>query len=143
MKEIKEVSSSKKTYTIKNLKKGTYYRYNIKAYKVLSNGEKRIISVSQTAYVVTTGGKYGNPTKVTYNKKSLTLKKGKSLTLKPKIKYQKKEKRYVAKFRYESSKTSIVSVSKKGKLKAKKKGTAYIYIYAQNGYSKKLKVTVK
>ena len=45
--------------------------------------------------------------------------------------------------RYESTNTKIATVSKAGVVKAKKKGTCYIYAYAQNGVSKKIKVTVK
>ena len=124
------------------MKKGTYYKYIIAAYKLV-NGEKRITDISKSAHAVTKGGKYGNPTKVTYKKSTVSLKKGKTLTLKPKMKTSKKVKIHIAKFRYESTNTKIATVSKKGKIKAKKKGTCYVYIYAQNGYYKKIKVKVK
>ena len=38
--------------------------------------------------------------------------------------------------------TSIATVSSKGVIKGKKKGTCYVYVYAQNGVYKKIKVTV-
>lgn len=44
---------------------------------------------------------------------------------------------------YESSDINIATVSKKGVVKAKNKGTCYIYAYAQNGVFKKIKITVK
>jgi uncharacterized protein YjdB len=46
-------------------------------------------------------------------------------------------------FRYKSSAPGIVKVSKKGKIKALAKGTATVYVYAKNGYAKKIKVTVQ
>jgi uncharacterized protein YjdB len=45
--------------------------------------------------------------------------------------------------RYESSNTKIATVSAKGVIKANKAGTCYVYVYAQNGVAKKIKVTVK
>ena len=45
--------------------------------------------------------------------------------------------------RYESSNKKIAAVNKNGKVTAKKKGTCYIWVYAKNGYAKKIKVTVQ
>ena len=45
--------------------------------------------------------------------------------------------------RYESSNAKIAMVSSKGVIKGIKKGTCYVYAYAQNGMAKKIKVTVK
>ena len=42
-----------------------------------------------------------------------------------------------------SSNPAVAAVNGKGKVKAKGKGTCLIYIYAQNGVSTKVKVTVK
>ena len=50
---------------------------------------------------------------------------------------------HAATFRYASSNKKIATVNKNGKVKAKKKGTCYIWIYAKNGYAKKIKVTVQ
>ena len=46
------------------------------------------------------------------------------------------------KFRY-AIRFKVATVSKDGKITAKKKGTCYVYVYAVNGCSKKVKVTVK
>ena len=45
--------------------------------------------------------------------------------------------------KYVSANTSIATVSSKGVIKGKKKGTTYVYAYAQNGVCAKIKVTVK
>lgn len=51
--------------------------------------------------------------------------------------------RYAKTFRYASSNTKVATVDINGKIIAKKMGTCYIYVYAKNGYAKKIKVTVK
>ena len=56
---------------------------------------------------------------------------------------KKKMKIHIAKFRYESSNPKVATVSSKGKVKGKKKGTATIFVIAQNGVYKTVKVTVK
>ncbi len=47
------------------------------------------------------------------------------------------------KIAYESDNPEVAVVSKKGVVKAKKKGSCYIYVYAQNGVYKRVKVTEK
>lgn len=142
MKRIKTVAANKKTYTVKKLAKGKYYKYIVSAYKLV-DGKKSVIATSKSAHAATSGGKYGNPTKVIYSKSTINLKKGSTKVLKPKMKTSKKIRLHIAKFRYESTNPSVVTVDKKGKLNAKQKGTGYVYIYAQNGYYKKIKVKVK
>ena len=100
-------------------------------------------------HVATKGGKVGNHKKVTVKKsvikKAKKLKAGKSLKLKAKAVPQSKKrkvKKHVA-VRYESTNTNIVTVSKKGVVKAKAKGTCHVYAYAQDGVFKKIKITVK
>ena len=46
-------------------------------------------------------------------------------------------------FRYDTSNNKVATVSSKGKIKAVGKGTCTIYVYARNGYAKKVNVTVK
>lgn len=141
MKEISRVPAAKKSITIKKLKKGKYYKYIVTAYKKIGS-EIRVLSQSKSVHVCTTGGKVANPTKITAKKK-LTLKKGKTKKISAKIKPSKKVKVHIARFRYESTNPKIASVNKKGKIKAKKKGSCSIYVYSQNGLSVKIKVTVK
>ena len=144
MKKLAECSGARKTYVVKKRKKGTYYKLLIVAYKV-KGGTKKVVASSKTIHVATTGGKVGNPKAVKLNKTRLTLKKGKTARLKATAiaKSKKKTVKRHAPIRFESSNTKIATVNKKGKITAKKKGTCYIYAYAQNGVAKRAKVTVK
>ena len=135
--------TTKTSFTHKKLKKGTYYKYVVRAYKVV-DGVKTTVSTSKTLYITTSGGKYANYTSVKVPKTKVTIKKGKKYTIKAKavLKKGKKSKTH-RKLCYESSNTNIATVTSKGVIKAKKKGTCYVYVYAQNGVYKKIKVTVK
>ena len=141
LKETGKVSSSKKSVTIKKLKRGKYYKYIVAAYKKIG-GEMRVFAQSKSVHACTTGGKAANPVKI-LAKKNLTLKKGKTKKISAKLKPVKKVKVHIAKFRYESTNTKVASVNKKGKITAKKKGTCSIYVYTQNGLYVKIKVKVK
>ena len=77
--------------------------------------------------------------------KAKKLKKGKKLSLKAKAVPQSKKlkvRKHVG-VRYETTNKKIATVTAKGVVKAKKKGTCYVYAYAQNGVFKKIKVVVK
>ena len=147
-KKLTTVSGNKKTFKNikgKKLKKGTYYKFII----VALDKNNKVVSTSKIIHVATKGGKAGNHKSVTVKKSILTkakkLKKGKSLKLKAKAVPQSlklKVKKHVE-VRYESTNKKIATVSKKGVVKAKKKGSCYVYAYAQNGVCKKIKVTVK
>ena len=140
--------SSKKVTKVagKKVKKGTYYKYIV----VALDKDNCVVSTSKVIHVATTGGKVTNPKKVAVKrgKKSVSkvaVKKGKTVTVKSKVsKVSKKKalkKHRVVK--YESSNKKIATVTSAGKIKGIKKGTAYVYAYAQNGVAKKIKVTVK
>ena len=141
-KVLKVVSGKTTSYTQKKLKKGTYYKYNIVAFKNI-NGAKVTTAVSKKIHATTLGGKYGVAKAVKVNKTKATVKKGKTFKIKAsEIKKDKKIRRHRA-ICYESSNTKIATVNSKGKIKAKKKGKCTIYVYAQNGVYKTVKVTVK
>ncbi|MGN0489572.1 MAG: PT domain-containing protein [Ruminococcus sp.] len=139
MKKLKTTTA--KSYTLKNLKKGKYYKYMVVAYKTV-NGKQVVTSISKITHVAVKGGKYGNATKITVKKIS-PIKKGKKATIKATVKNSKKNVKTHVKLRYESTNTKIATVTSKGKITAKKKGTCYVYVYAQNGVCKKVKITVK
>ncbi len=134
--------NSVKTYTHSKLAKGTYYKYIVQAYK-LKDGKPQIIATSKTLYASTAGGKNANVSSLKLNKTKVNLKAGKKFTLKATAKKSGQKLKTFRKVSFESSNTKIATVNAKGVIKAKKKGTCYIYVYAQNGVSKKVKVTVK
>ena len=137
------------TWTQKDLKKGTYYKYVVKAYRMV-NGKKVVTDTSISVHAVTGGGKYGNAKAVSVtqigNKKNvskITLKMGKTAQIKVKeVKKDKKIERH-RKLCYESSNTKVATVTPDGLIRATGKGTCTIWVYAQNGIYKALKITVK
>ena len=142
--KVKKLSDTKKlSYTHKKLKKGTYYKYIVRAYKLV-DGVKTTVTISKMLHITTSGGRYGNYTSVKVPKKKVTIKKGRKYTIKAKAVVKKGKKAKVHKeLAYETSNKNIATVTSKGVVKAKKKGSCYIYAYAQNGVYKKIKVTVK
>ena len=129
------------SYTHKSLKKGTYYKYIVSAYK-MTDGNLEILTTSKSMYAATSGGKYGNITSIK-TKSKVSLKAKKKVTLKVTTKKSAKKMTSFRKLAFESSNPKIATVSSKGVIKAKKKGTCTIYIYAQNGIYKKVTVKVK
>ena len=100
--------------------------------------------------MATRGGKVTNPKSVTVKKgkkaiTSLTVNKGKSVTVKSTVvKVSKTLTLSVHRaVRYETGNRKIATVTSKGTVKGVRKGTCYIYAYAQNGVARKIKVTVK
>ena len=111
-------------------------------------GEEKALTVSKEVYAAVRGGKVGNYKAVKLLKpkqKKISIKQGKSYKVSAKS-IAKSNALKVKKYRkicYESTDEQIAQVDSKGKIKAKAKGTCYIYIYNQTGYYTALKVTVK
>lgn len=121
----------------KKLKKGTYHKFMV----VALDSKNNVVSSSKVIHVATKGNKKNaNPAKLTVRKPK-ALKKGKTHKLAAK-QVGKNVKKHRA-IKYETSNAKIATVNAKGKVTAKKKGSCYIYAYAQNGVYKKVKVTVK
>lgn len=123
------------------LKKGTPYRYYVKAYKLI-DGKRVSLSKSLPAYSTTKGGKYGNPVKLRTKRSLVSVKSGKKIKLNVKA-AGKKMNKASKKVRYLSTNPSIAKVSKKGIVTGGRRGTCYVYCVAWNGLSKKIKVRVK
>ena len=92
--------------------------------------------------------KYTNVKKIQVKKKSYTLKKGGTVTLRPRAVLQDKKKKQLSKahtreFRYLSSSKKVAAVSAKGKVRAKGAGSCTIYVFAKNGCRCKIKIKVK
>ena len=145
-KKLATVKGTSKKFTKvagKKVKKGTYYKFIV----VALDKNNKVISTSKMVHAATKGGKYGNDkaVKTKAKKDKVTLKKGKSFKLNAKPVAQSKKLKVDRHrgIKYESSNKKIATVSSKGVIKAKKKGTCYVYAYAQNGVFKKIKVSVK
>lgn len=142
---------NKTTWTQKKRKKGKYYKYMVVAYK-LFNGHKVTIAAAPTIHSVTKGGKRGMAKAVSIkklgNKKKrtkITLKARKTAKIKA-VEIRADKKKKIMKHRklaYESSNVKVAKVTGSGKIKAVKKGKCKIWVYAQNGVYKEIKVTVK
>lgn len=138
-----------RTWTHKNLKKGTFYKYIVKAYRIV-DGKKVVTDTSASIHVITQGSKYGIARSVSVtkigNKKNvskITLKKGKTAQITAKEIKKDKKIRHHRNLCYESSNTAVATVTPEGLLQAVGKGTCTIWVYAQNGVYAALTVTVK
>ena len=128
----------------KKLKKGKYYKFIV----VALDKDNKVVSTSKVIHVATKGGKVGNHKSVTVKKtvvnKAKKLKKGKTLKLNAKtVNASRLKVKVHRKVSYESSNPAVATVSKKGIVKGVKKGSCYIYSYAQNGVCKRVRITVK
>lgn len=151
VKTIKKNTTTKTTITKINGKKINQkknFRVYVVPYKII-DGKKVTLGKSTVAHLVgAKNAKYSNVKKLTLKKKKYTFKVGKTVKIKGKVTLVNKNKKHIpkghgAKLRYKSSDISIATVSKNGKIKGIKKGTCTIYVYAINGLTKKVKVTVK
>ena len=152
-KKIKTVKGNKTfKWTRYGLKKGKAYKAYVKAY-VMKNGKKSYVRTSPMIHAYTGNGtkNYTNARSVTIKnvkKGKLSLKKGKTFKIKARVIKVNKKKKLMAKshaptLRYMSSNRKVAKVSSGGRITAKGKGACYVYVYAHNGVSKKIKVTVK
>ena len=141
-KKLAEVKASQWKWTYKKLKKGQAYKLIVMAVKGSGSG-RTVLTTSKTIHAFTAGGKYSNFKSVKLNKKSVSLIKGKTFTLKATAVSKGGKNKIHRKICFESSNTDIATVSSKGKIKAKKAGVCYIFAYAQDGTYKSIKVSVK
>lgn len=152
---VKTVKGSENTkFTLKKLngkkldtKKN--YKLCVVAYKEV-DGKKVTIGKTMQAHVV--GAKNQNYTNVKHiklnSKSQLTLSVGKTSKVKAKsilVEPGKKElsDKHAKEFRYISSDKAVATVTSKGKIKAVGKGNCTVFVFARNGYARKVKVTVK
>lgn len=126
-KNVKYSSSNKKVATVDKKGKVKAVAAGIAKITVKSGSESIV-------YTITVPG----TTAIKGIKSSVSIKKGKRYTLKPKLSYTEK----ADKVTYKSSNKKIATVSKKGVIKGKKKGTATITIKSGK-VTKKCKVKVK
>ena len=119
----------------------------VKAYVIAyRNGVK----IGRTLIGHSAGGRNSrtNVKKIKVKKTTYELKVGKSAKIKAKTVKERKRKKllgkgHCARLRYVSSDQKVATVNGKGKIKAVGKGKCDIWIYAQNGRSKKVTVVVR
>ena len=97
-----------------------------------------ILTIPQTESYAA-GGKVTKVAVSNLPAKQLTLKKGKTFTLKPKVTVTGKISKKVT---YKTSNKKVVAVNAKGKITAKKKGTAKIYVISKADKKKECTITV-
>ena len=147
LKMVKSLGGTSWTKT--KLKNGISYKYQVRAWKKV-NGKKTYIAVSPAMHSI--AGNYNksfaNAKSIGVSKSAVTLKKGKTLTLKCTVKATTAKKKLLVRthypaVRYYTSNKDIAAVSGTGKITAKAVGTCTIYTVATNGIRKAVSVTVK
>lgn len=149
-KKVKTIKGNKTfKWTKTGLKKKTAYKAVVKAY-VMKDGKKTYVRTSPMVHAYTSGGtkNYTNSKSVTVKKTSVSLKAGKTYTIKATVNKLQKGKKLMPtghspKLRYVSSNKKIATVSKSGKITAKSNGSCKVYVIAVNGARKAITVTVK
>ena len=136
-------------WTRTGLRKGTPYKACVKAY-VMKNGRKSYVRTSPMVQAYTGNGTkyFTNARSVTVNKTRVTLKKGKTFRVRAKVDKVKKNRKLMPKshvpvLRYLTSDRKVATVTKGGRIKTRGKGQCRIYVFAHNGVSGTIKVTVK
>ena len=126
VKKIADIKNRTTTsYTHKNCEKDTWYKYRITAYRIIGK-KKTAISKSLELHSLTKGSKtYENPSRVKIRSgKKLSLKAGSTKKIRAQVIVPKGKKTcwHIQKIRYLVSDSSVLTVSKKGKIRAKKQG---------------------
>ncbi len=145
-KKLKTVSNKgKRVADHKNLKKNRAYKYYVVTYEI-KDGRKHYLAKSPIIHVAMDQEPRTNVKSIKLNKKKVTLKKNQTFLIKAAAKKENKKKKLLAHeetFRYYTDDKKVVGLSKKGKIRAKQKGTCTVFVIANNGVASKVKVTVK
>lgn len=147
LKKVKTVNGKTLKWSKGKLAKNTAYKFYVVAQKKSGKSYKNIAkSKVGHFYTGNVKGKYTNPKSLTLKKSAYTLKKGKTATIKASVSKVKTNKKlaisHAATYRYTSNNPAVATVNAKGKVTAKAKGTAVIYVQTINGIWKTCKVTV-
>ena len=148
-KQVASLPASTRSFTAKELKSKAYYKFIVIAYKRFG-GNDVTIAASPTIHVTTKGGTCGNPKKLKIARKgstkglsSLTLKRGKSATIKTKASHSGKTVKKHRAVKYLSTNEKVASITQKGKVFAKASGACKVIAYAQNGICKTISIKVR
>lgn len=145
-KKLKTVSNKgKRVADHKNLKKNRAYKYYVVTYEI-KDGRKHYLAKSPIIHVAMDQEPRTNVKSIKLNKKKVTLKKNQTFLIRATAKKENKKKKLLSHeetFRYYTDDKKVVGLSKKGKIRAKQKGTCTVFVIANNGVVSKVKVTVK
>ncbi len=145
-KKLKTVTSTgKRVADHKNLKKNRAYKYYVVTYEI-KDGRKHYLAKSPIIHVAMNKEPRTNAKSIKLNKKQVTLKKSKTFQIRAVAKKENKKKKLLAHeetFRYYVDDKRVVSLSKKGRIRAKQKGVCTVFVIANNGVAGKIKVIVK
>ena len=144
-KKFSTVKSAKLTTIHKKLDNSKKYKYFVVAYK-MEQGRKIYIAKSNCLHVAMKDAKLTNVKSIAVNKASVSLATGKSFTIKATTKLENGKKQpvlHAAQYRYYTTNKKVATVSSTGKITAKAKGSCKVYVLANNGVYKTVKVTVK
>lgn len=137
-------SNGKREYVHKKLKKNRAYKYYIATYTI-RDGKKNYQSKSPSIHVAMKRETHTNAKRIKVNKSNIILKEKGSFQIKATAVLENRKKKLLnheKKFRYYVDNRDVASVSKTGKVKAKQKGTCTVFVTANNGVSKQIKITV-
>ena len=140
---LRTVRGNVNSWTHTGLKKATYYRYSVVAYR---NINKKKVTIAQTysMHIATTGKKHAYARNLQVNRTNVVLNRGKRTALRTKVIYSSgKIQNHIAAVRFSSSNSRVATVNSRGIISARNKGTCIIYCYAPNGVRKKVRITVR
>lgn len=145
-KKLKTVKSTEKcSCTHKKLKKDRAYKYYIATYQ-MEDGRKIYQSKSPVIHVAMKKEKYTNVKSIKVNKANVVLKAEGTFQIKATAVAEDRKKELLAhdaRFRYYTDDREVITVTKTGRLKAKKQGVCTVHIIANNGVAQQIKVTVE
>lgn len=140
---LRTVRGNVNSWTHTGLKKATYYRYSVVAYR---NINKKKVTIAQTysMHIATIGKKHAYARNLQVNRTNVVLNRGKRTALRTKVIYSSgKIQNHIAAVRFSSSNSRVATVNSRGIISARNKGTCIIYCYAPNGVRKNVRVTVR
>lgn len=148
LRKVKTVNGKTLKWTKTKLSKNTAYKFYVAAQKKSAGGYKTVAkSIVGHFFTGNVKGGYTNPKNLTLKKTAYSLKKVKTATIAASVSKVNSSKAlatsHAAKLRFISNNPKVAAVNAKGKVTAKAKGTAIIYVQTINGIWKTCKVTVK
>ena len=145
-KKLKTVLSAGKRVSVhKKLKKDRAYKYYVAAYQI-KDGRKYYLAKSPVIHVAMNKEPRTNVRSIQLNKKRIVLPINQTFQIRAAATKESRKKKLLAheeKFRYYVDDREVAGVSKKGVIRAKKKGIATVFVIANNGVANKVKVIVK